>query len=174
MPHAAALQDHIAFALAAQANKELDQSLKKIAHCLAQLTDDQIWWRPNESQNSIANLILHLSGNLRQWIIAGVGGAKDTRDRSREFSRRDPIPKSTLLIQLQQTVAESSQVLLNLTPADLLRPRHIQYADLTPLAAMLHTIGHFQGHTQEIIHMTRRQLGDGYQFLVANTNKGHN
>ena len=65
--------------------EELDAALRLIKHCVNQLTDDQLWWRPSESMNSVANLLLHLCGNLRQWIVSGVGGAADVRERQKEF-----------------------------------------------------------------------------------------
>ena len=64
-----------------EACEELDAAQRLIKHCVNQLTDDQLWWRPSESMNSVANLLLHLCGNLRQWIVSGVGGAADIRER---------------------------------------------------------------------------------------------
>jgi len=58
----------------------LNSCVSKIKHCLGQLTDEQVWWRPQESMNSIGNLVLHLCGNVCQWIVAGIGGAPDVRD----------------------------------------------------------------------------------------------
>ena len=83
-----------------------DDYLVKISRALAEVTDEQIWWRPNEDSNSIGNLILHLCGNARQWIVAGVGGAVDTRDRAREFEARGGIDRRTLVSQLEETVRE--------------------------------------------------------------------
>src|SRR6266702_8297067 len=74
--------------------------LPKIERCLEVLTDEQIWWRANPQSNSIGNLILHLSGNVRQWIVSGLGGAADGRDRPAEFSEHGPIPKDELLRKL--------------------------------------------------------------------------
>src|SRR6201988_4408920 len=84
----------------------LEDYLPKIERCLEKLTDDQIWWRANEESNSIGNLILHLCGNARQWIIAGVGSQEDHRNRDSEFERRDPIPRSELLDLLRSTLSE--------------------------------------------------------------------
>ena len=85
--------EQLASALGLEASHELGQALGKIEHCVNQLTEEQVWWRPDESQNSIGNLILHLRGNLRQWIVSGLGGAKDERNRPLEFSERDSVPK---------------------------------------------------------------------------------
>src|SRR5437868_348333 len=81
-----------------------DDYLVKITAAMDELTDDQLWWRPNDASNSIGNLILHLCGNARQWIVAGVGGATDTRDRATEFATRDRIARDALLALLEQTI----------------------------------------------------------------------
>lgn len=103
------------------ARETLAEGLHKIEHCVAQLNDEQVWWRPRSASatekneaadttatemNSIANLILHLAGNMRQWIIAGSGGAKDIRNRPLEFADRSRRPKADVLAQLQSTVKE--------------------------------------------------------------------
>ena len=83
-----------------------DDYLVKITRAIDEVTDEQIWWRPNEDSNSIGNLILHLCGNARQWIVAGVGGAVDTRERAREFGARGGVDRLTLVNQLEETVRE--------------------------------------------------------------------
>ena len=151
--------------LGAASADELQQAAKKIAHCLNQLGDGQVWWRPNDSQNSIGNLILHLCGNLRQWVVSGLGGAKDVRDRPREFSERRSIPKTELLSRLDAVVAEAAAILRGMGAAEWLRGRRIQGFEVTGVAAIFDTVPHFRGHTQEIIFRTRLLLGDKYQFL---------
>ncbi|MGD0540615.1 MAG: DUF1572 family protein [Tepidisphaeraceae bacterium] len=142
----------------------LSEGMRKIRHCVDQLTDDQIWWRPKPDMNSIANLMLHLSGNLRQWIIAGVGGETDIRNRPMEFADRSNRPKSEILALLAKVVSEADKTLARLTPEQLLSRRRIQGHDTTVLSAITDTISHFRGHVQEIIHMTRVQLGEKYRF----------
>jgi hypothetical protein len=88
--------DDLAAAVGREAAKELASAVGKIKHCLGQLTDEQVWWRSHPSLNSIGNLILHLCGNLRQWIVAGLPKAKDVRDRPAEFAERGPISKDGL------------------------------------------------------------------------------
>src|SRR4029077_4440954 len=78
--------DEMAAAVGREAATELTSALAKIKHCLGQLTEEQVWWRSRPSLNSIGNLILHLCGNVRQWIVAGLGGAADSRDRPAEFA----------------------------------------------------------------------------------------
>lgn len=137
---------------------------KRIIHCLNQLDDVQIWWRPKESMNSIANLVLHLCGNIEQWIVSGVGGALDIRNRPLEFSERTPIPKEQLNQRLSSTVSRADAVLSQVNDAQLLEPRRIQGFEETVLSAIFESLAHFNGHTQEIVYITRLQLGDSYRF----------
>ena len=147
-----------------EAGRLLDECTAKIIHCVDQLTDEQIWWRPAESMNSIGNLILHLCGNLRQWMISGIGGAADTRKRPAEFAERGPIPKAVLLSQLKQVIAEVKGVFARTNAADMQRERRIQGFTVTGWGALFHTVPHFNGHTQEIVSFTRMQLGKSYKF----------
>src|SRR5689334_20239791 len=100
MPEKAELREIFVAAI----RQSLNEGLEKIQHCAAQLSDEQVWWRPRTEMNSIANLMLHLSGNLRQWVVAGIGGAEDVRNRPQEFSDRSQQPKAELLEQLEATV----------------------------------------------------------------------
>ncbi|MEX2560103.1 MAG: DUF1572 family protein [Pirellulales bacterium] len=154
----------LAAALAAEAANELADALGKIEHCLAQLTDQQVWWRSCESTNSIGNLVLHLAGNLRQWIVSGLGGAADQRDRPSEFAQRGGIASQELLGRLRGVVGEAQAALASLSPDELLRVRRIQGFEVSGLAAIFHSVPHFRGHTQEIVHLTRLELGDAYRF----------
>ena len=117
--------------------------------------------------NSIGNLILHLCGNLRQWIVSGVGGAADVRDRPAEFAERGPVPKEELLRRLEAIVGDAQRILAAVNARQLAAVRRIQGFDETGAAAIFSSVPHFRGHTQEIIHMTRLQRGDAYQFAWA-------
>jgi hypothetical protein len=156
--------DDLAAAVRAEAATELIEAHDRIKHCLGQLNDGQVWWRSNPSHNSIGNLILHLCGNVSQWIIAGLGGAADIRDRPAEFAERGPIPKNELQRSLDAVVTEATEVLGELTASQMVEARRIQGYNVTGLGAIFSSIPHFRGHTQEIIHMTRLQLGDAYRF----------
>jgi hypothetical protein len=156
--------DELAAAVGAEAGNELSSALAKIEHCLGQLTARQVWYRSQPSLNSIGNLILHLRGNLGQWIVAGLGGAADVRDRPAEFAERGPIPVEELVRRLEAVVDEARAVLARQTARQLLEARRIQSFDVTGLKAIFDSVPHFRGHTQEIISMTRLQLGDAYRF----------
>jgi hypothetical protein len=161
--------DDLAAAVGTEAANELRSALARIKHCLGQLTDEQVWWRSRPSLNSIGNLILHLRGNVRQWIVAGLGGAADSRDRHAEFAERGPIPKDELLRKLEAVVDEARAVLGRQTARQLLEARRIQGFDVTGLAAIFDSVPHFRGHTQEIVSMTRLQLGHTYKFAWTPT-----
>ncbi len=161
--------DELAAAVGSEAGNELTSALGKIMHCLSQLTDEQLWCRSHPPLNSIGNLILHLCGNLRQWIVAGLGGTADVRDRPAEFAERGPIPKAELVRRLNAAVGEAKEMLGKLTARELLEVRRIQGFDVTGLAAVFDSVPHFRGHTQEIIHMTRQQLGGAYKFAWTPT-----
>jgi len=156
--------DQFAAALAASACEELTKALSRIKHCVDQLSDEQIWSRPSEAMNSIGNLMLHLTGNIRQYLVSGIGGEKDIRERPKEFSERGPIAKKELLARLKTVVAEAQAAIKKTPGADFLRPRPIQASTINGFDALFTSIPHFRGHTQEIIHMTRSLLGDRYQF----------
>ena len=129
--------------------------LPKIQRCLDAVSDEQVWWRTNEQSNSIGNLLLHLNGNVRQWIVCGLGGANDSRDRDSEFARQSVIPGAELYGQLKQTVDEAVSVLGRLDPDRLLEERRIQGLDVSMLDAVLHVVEHFSMHTGQIILMTK-------------------
>lgn len=161
--------DDLAREVTAAAVHELDSALARLKHCLEQLEDSQIWQRPGPGQNSIANLLLHLAGNLRQWIIVGLGGGDDRRDRPWEFADDSRLPKSQLLAHLENAVREAQTALARQTAAELTRVRHIQEWDVNGLAAIFDAVPHFRGHTQEIVFRTRLILGERYQFAWTPT-----
>src|SRR6267154_4245829 len=100
--------------------------LPKIERSLDLLTDEQIWWRANPQSNSIGNLLLHLSGNVRQWIVCSLDGAPDERDRDAEFAQRDAIPRDELLARLRETLTEADAALAKLDTSKLLENHSIQ------------------------------------------------
>ena len=129
--------------------------LPKIERSLELLTEEQIWWRANPQSNSVGNLLLHLSGNVRQWIVCGLGGAPDNRDRDSEFAQRDAIPRNELLAGLKRTLNEADGALQKFDPHKLLERHSIQGCDVTALAAIFHVVEHFSMHTGQIIMMAK-------------------
>jgi len=129
--------------------------LPKIERCLEKLTDEQIWWRSNPETNSIGNLLLHISGNARQWIVCGLGGETDKRVRSAEFNERRIITRDELLFQLRATVVEVDKVLRGFEPARLLDEYRIQGTEVTALAAIFHVTEHFSMHAGQVLYITK-------------------
>lgn len=129
--------------------------LPKIERCLEELTDIDVWWRAAEESNSIGNLILHLAGNARQWIVSGVGGATDVRVRQREFDERNGVARDELLALLKRTLEEVDDALARLDHSRLLERKMIQGHEVTVLEAVFHVVEHFSMHTGQIILMTK-------------------
>ena len=138
--------------------------LPKIERCLEKLTDEQIWWRANQESNSIGNLILHLCGNARQWIVCGVGSQPDHRNRDSEFAQRELIPRTELLTLLRSTLAEVETTLKTLDPSLLLERRNIQGNDVDILEAIFHVTEHFSMHTGQIIMLTKMLTSSDLRF----------
>jgi len=136
----------------------------KLRQCIEKLSEEDIWWREHETDNSIGNLILHLSGNVRQWIVSGIGGAQNRRDREKEFSERKMIPKARLLSDLEQVLKEADSTLRAFDPEKLLEVRHFQVDETTCLDAIFHVVEHFSGHLGQIIYITKLRTGTGLKF----------
>jgi uncharacterized damage-inducible protein DinB len=142
----------------------LGDYLPKIERCLEKLSDEQIWWRANEESNSIGNLILHLCGNARQWIVCGVGSAPDARNRDAEFEQRDLIPRDELVTLLRATLADVRTTLQSVDPSTLLEYRKIQGNDVDILEAVFHVTEHFSMHTGQIIMLTKMMTSADLRF----------
>lgn len=127
----------------------------RIRIAVEQLSDEQIWWRPNEASNSIGNLILHLAGNVSQWIIGGVGNRPVIRNRQEEFDERSMISGSKLLEKLERTLDDAKAVLSAFHSSALSERRTIQGNDVTVLQAIYHVVEHFSMHTGQVLLLTK-------------------
>lgn len=141
--------------------------LPRIERCLAALAPGDVWWCAAPAANSIGNLLQHLAGNARQWIVAGVGGAADVRQRDSEFAQPEAtrLTALELLAHLRATLAEVDGVLAGLTAASLHETRTIQgRAGVTVLEAVFHVVEHFSMHTGQIIMLTKLRTGRDLAF----------
>jgi uncharacterized damage-inducible protein DinB len=138
--------------------------LPRILACLRMHSEKEIWWRPNAASNIIGNLLLHLSGNVRQWIVSGLGGVADRRNRDLEFSERGPVPRRALIRLLDKTVGDACKVLRRLRSADLARHYRIQGFRVTGMVAVSHVIEHFGYHTGQIIFLTKMKRSKDLGF----------
>lgn len=150
--------------LAVSQNSLSQQYLPRIEKCLAQLSEDEIWWRPNPASNSAGNLVLHLCGNIRQWIIAGLGGAEDIRERDLEFAEQGPIPRRELIAQLRSTVREACRILGRLPDAAIAKRYEIQGYRVSGLYAVFQVAEHFSHHAGQIIYLTKLRQGEDLKF----------
>jgi uncharacterized damage-inducible protein DinB len=141
-----------------------DECLPRIHSCLDKLTDAQVWWRPNESSNSIGNLILHLNGNVRQWVLTGLGGKEDHRKRQQEFDERTQISKQQLWNTLNQTMQELTPVIDAVTAEDLLAKRAVQTFEETGMTILVHVTEHFSYHTGQIAWITKMLTAEDLGF----------
>jgi hypothetical protein len=138
--------------------------MPRLIKCLKLLSEREIWWRPNAESNSAGNLVLHLSGNVRQWIISGLGDEQDKRDRDREFAERGPISRRALIALIRGTVAEASRVLDRLPEDSLLRMHDIQGYRVSGMYAVCQVVHHFAYHTGQIIFVTKWKLRKDLRF----------
>ncbi len=133
--------------------------LPKIDRSVGPLSVSDVWWRPNEISNSIGNLILHLNGNVTQWMVGGVGEQPYERVRQQEFDERRTTPAPELLARLTRTVDEAVAIISRQTAASLAGRRAIQGYDVTVLEAIYHVVEHFSMHTGQIIMLAKMRTG---------------
>ena len=155
----------IGTAFLSQARSHLKNDfMPKIEKCFELINESDVWWRSHETNNSIGNLALHLTGNVRQWIISGVGGQPDVRERQKEFAQRDALPTEKLWSALERTVEDSDRVLENFPVERLMEKWVIQGFNQTALQAIFHVVEHFSFHTGQIIYITKLRKGIDLKF----------
>ncbi len=142
----------------------LGQYLPRLRECVAPLTTEQVWWRPNDASNSIGNLLLHLDGNVRQWLITAFNKDDDKRNRPAEFAAQGGLSAADLLTRLGATLDEAAEVLDRLTVDDLLAPYEIQGYRTHGLDAVYHVVEHFGLHYGQIVYITKSLLAKDLGF----------
>lgn len=151
----------------------LTEGVQRIKKCLSYLSDDEIWTMPNPNSNSIGNLIIHLEGNVRQYIISSVGGEKDTRNRAEEFENHGIRNTEEALIRLNNTVCKSVAIVKGVEPDEYKRHEEVQGFKMTVLSCIIHVIEHFSYHVGQITYYTKliKNVDTGYyegHDLLAN------
>ena len=136
----------------------------KLRAAVESMPDDAVWSRPNPESNSVGNLLLHLAGNVRQWVVSGIGGATDIRHRASEFQARDGADAATLLLGLDKVLDEADAVLAKLTAADLAGSRTIQGREVNVLEAVYHVVEHFAGHLGQIVLVAKMHSPGAIRF----------
>lgn len=158
-----------------EVTRRMEENTPRIERCLAELSDAEIWQRPNPSSNSVGNLILHLCGNIRQYAISSLGRRPDTRQRDAEFAAREGFSKEELLEKLRSTVAEALQTLADADDEEMMRRRPVQGFDLTGVGIAVHVCEHYSYHTGQIAFWVKllkdKDLGfySGHDLNVKNT-----
>jgi len=143
---------------------KLEQLAGRIDTCLGMLDEDRVWMRGGGNENAIGNLVLHLCGNVRQWILSGVGGARDVRQRDAEFAAKGGIVRAELSSRLRNTVEEAARSIRSL-PLDQLPARlQIQGYDVNKFEAIYHVVEHFSMHTGQILFATKMLTGADLGF----------
>jgi uncharacterized damage-inducible protein DinB len=137
---------------------------EKIRLATASLSHHDVWRRANAHSNSIGNLLLHLAGNVRHWIVSGIGGAPSTRDRAAEFSATDGAEIGELLASLDSSVGDADKVISRLGESDLTRCCTIQGRETTVMEAIYHVVEHFSMHTGQIIMLAKSYSPGTVQF----------
>ena len=145
--------------------EKLRRSASRIEDCVGRLNDDQIWSRNAGNVNSIGNLVLHLCGNVRQWIGFGIGDLADHRDRDSEFAARGGLQRAELIDRARSTVSEAIGILGNFDTARLLEKVTIQNNEVTKMEAIYQVVEHFAQHTGQIIFITKMLTGDDLGYF---------
>lgn len=136
----------------------------KLRHCVNALPREMAWARPNDASNSIGNLLVHLTGNVTEWILGGVGGKTISRYRAGEFAQKDGRDASQLLDDLEAILLKADSVLAGLSAKDLERSIVIQGRETTVLGAIYHVVEHFAMHTGQIVFLTKIYAPDKIHF----------
>jgi uncharacterized damage-inducible protein DinB len=145
-------------------HKLLEQYWPRLRACVESLSDEQVWWRPNGASNSVGNLLLHLNGNVRQWLVASFNKLEDMRNRPTEFKAQEQLPASVLISHLDETMQQAAAVLSRLTEADLLAHYEIQGYSVSGLAAVYQVVEHFGLHYGQIVYVTKMLRGEDLGF----------
>jgi hypothetical protein len=144
--------------------KLLEQYWPRLRSSVESLAESQVWWRPNQASNSIGNLMLHLNGNVGQWLVASFNKLEDKRNRPAEFDTGELLPASALVEKLGATMEEASKVLARLTAEDLLAEYEIQGYRVTGLYAVYQVVEHFGMHYGQILYITKNLCGKDLGF----------
>jgi uncharacterized damage-inducible protein DinB len=153
--------------------EKLTQHTTRISACLDKLSAEQVWRRGSDSENAVGNLVLHLTGNVRQWIGAGVGALPDIRVRDREFAARGDIQPAELKTRIEAAVAESCGIIRGLTAERLSETITVQAYNVTVLEAVYHVVEHFAGHAGQILFATKLFTSGDLGFYKHLTAKTH-
>ena len=144
----------------------IQENTPKIIKCLDELREEQIWLRPNEASNSIGNMILHLCGNIRQYIISSLGNQQDIRERDKEFSAKGGYNKEELQNKLTSTVEEAINTIKNIDENRLLKIHSVQGFNYSGIGVIIHVTEHYSYHAGQIIFWTKQLTAKDLGFYA--------
>jgi hypothetical protein len=149
------MEDNFYIEFAGQSMVRMDENTGKINSCIKELNEEEIWFHPNQHINSVGNMILHLCGNIRQYIISSMGGNADVRERDLEFSTTGGLTKAELFVKLFDTVEEARSVIASASRVNLERRRIVQGTSYSGIGIIIHVTEHYSYHTGQIILLTK-------------------
>jgi uncharacterized damage-inducible protein DinB len=141
-----------------------EESIPRLLQCVNEVNDEQLWWRPNENSNSIGNLVLHLTGNVNQWINSGLGGDADTRTRQSEFDNRNKLDRAVLINDLNLVMERAREVIVQLGPTDLQDTYKVQGFTESGASILMHVVEHFSYHVGQMTYIVKsvKDIDTGY------------
>jgi uncharacterized damage-inducible protein DinB len=139
----------------------------RVADCVGRLSNEQIWTRMGANQNAIGNLVLHLCGNVQQWIVSGVGGESDVRDRAAEFAQFGGSTASELQVRLDATLKKAAEVIHALPASRLTEMITVQHQEKAVLEVIYTVVEHFAQHTGQIIFATKTLTGEDLGYYSS-------
>jgi uncharacterized damage-inducible protein DinB len=146
--------------------RRLEMMTNCLATCMKKLTDEQIWQRQGAYENAVGNLVLHLCGNARQWILHGVGGAADVRERDKEFSADGGMTGADLVALFGKTMSEVKGVIAVVPPERLVERITPQWEEVSVMEAIYHVVGHVQQHVGQIILVTKQMTATDLDLTI--------
>lgn len=132
-----------------------EENIPRLKKCLEKLSDEQIWYRPNNSSNSVGNLVLHLHGNVRQWVVAGLAKNPDVRERQKEFDERGPVPREQMVADMDKLMMEVDHILNQVRSKDLLEVQNVQGYQESGLSILVHITEHFSYHVGQMTYIVK-------------------
>lgn len=152
----------------------LEESIPRLRRCLDQLSEEEVWFRPNENTVSIGNLVLHLCGNVQQWLVSGLGGAADHRRRQREFDEPGPLPTTELHQMLDKLDTEIKAVLEGLTSSDLVSEHRVQGYNVSGVSILVHVVEHFSYHVGQVTILVKSRMNVDMGYYAGQDLGKHN
>lgn len=145
----------------------MQENMERIEKCFSELSEAEVWLKPNEASNSMGNLVLHLCGNITQYIISSLGGKEDRRERDLEFSTEEGFSKQQLIDKLSNVVDQSVSIMTEVSESALMRIRKVQAYKLSGVGIIIHVVEHFSYHTGQIAFRTKQLRNKDLGFYDA-------